>query len=114
MAKFSLLLLYLRIFYSNVKLRYCIYVSMGWLSLFYFAAFIALAILIIPRPGQSLQAAARSANAAKSTQLVIVQGAVGVASDFLIFCLPVPVLWKLQLPLKKRLGVIAMFTTGLL
>lgn len=114
MAKLSLLLLYLRIFHSNVKLRYCIYVTMSWLSLFYCGAFIALAILAIPRPGQSLQAAAHSAEAARSTQLVIAQSAVGVATDFLIFCLPIPVLWKLQLPLRKRIGVLAIFTTGLL
>lgn len=114
MAKLSLLLLYLRIFHSNVQLRYCIYASMGWLSLFYCGAFVALAVLVIPKPGQTLLAAARSAEAAKSTQLVIAQSAVGVATDFLIFCLPIPVLWKLQLPLRRRIGVLAIFTTGLL
>lgn len=87
---------------------------MGWLSLFYCGAFVAIAILTIPKPGQSLLAAARSAEAAKSVQLVITQSAVGVATDFLIFCLPIPVLWRLQLPLRKKIGVLAIFTTGLL
>ena len=114
MAKLSLLLLYLRIFHCNVKLRYCIYVSIGWISLFYCGVFVALAILTIPKPGQTPLAASRPAETAEITQLILAHSAIGVATDFLIFCLPIPVLWKLQLPLRKRIGVLAIFTTGLL
>lgn len=53
MAKLSLLLLYLQIFRSNLKLRYCIYISMVFLTLFYAGMLIAYAVLSIPKPGQS-------------------------------------------------------------
>ena len=114
MAKLSLLLLYLRIFRPNVRLRYCIYVSIGFICLFYCATFIAFAVLSIPKRGQSQLAAIVSVDTAKDIPLGTTQGAVGVATDFFIFCLPIPVVWKLQLPLKKKIGVLTIFMTGLL
>ena len=109
MTKLSLLLLYLRLFRANVRLRYGIYVSMGFLFLFYCGMFIASAILSVPKPAIMF-----SVNTDKATPLGIAQGAVGVGTDFLVFCLPLSVIWKLQLPLRKKIGVLAIFMTGLL
>ncbi len=114
MAKLSLLLLYLQIFRPNVRLRYCMYLTIGLISIFYSATFIAYAVLSIPRPGQSQLEAMLSVNTARDIPLGITQGVVNVISDFLIFCLPIPVVWKLQLPRRKKVGVLAMFMTGLL
>ena len=69
---------------------------------------------MIPRPGQSLLAAFRSLNTAKGISLSIAQSIAGVAIDFFIFCLPIPVVWSLQLPLRKKIGVLTVFMTGLL
>ena len=69
---------------------------------------------MIPRPGQSLLAAFRSLDYAKGMSLSVAQSVAGVAIDFLVFCLPIPVVWKLQLPLRKKIGVLAVFMTGLL
>lgn len=41
-------------------------------------------------------------------------GIINVISDFTILILPVPGLWKLHLPLKRKLGLIAVFATGFL
>ena len=87
---------------------------MGFLSLFYCGTFVAYAVLSIPKPGQSQLAAILSVDTAKDIPLGTTQGAVGVATDFFIFCLPIPVVWKLQLPLRKKIGVLAIFMTGLL
>ena len=114
MAKISLLLLYYHIFRSNDKLRYCIYLSMGFLSLFYCGLFTAFAVLVIPRPGQSLLAAFHSLDTAKGFSLSVAQSVAGVAIDFFIFCLPIPVVWKLQLTLRKKIGILAVFMSGLL
>ena len=119
MAKLSLLLLYLKIFHSSDKLRYCVYFSMGSLSLFYCGAFISYAVLTIPRIGLAEGLVTRAPLGDiqylfVNTALNIVQGVVGVASDFVIFCLPIPVVWKLQLPWSKKIGVLAIFMTGLL
>lgn len=114
MAKMSLLLLYYQIFSLNVIFRHCIHVIMGFLFLFYCGLFIAFAILMIPRPGQSLLAAFRILDTAKGISLSIAQSVAGVTIDLMIFCLPIPVVWKLQLPLRKKIGVLAIFMTGLL
>ena len=119
MAKFSLLLLYLKIFHSIDNLRYCVYLSMSFLSLFYCGVFIAYAVVTIPRSGHGAVLVERAPlvniqHLSLNTALNIVQGVVGFASDFFIFCLPIPVVWKMQLPWSKKIGVLAIFMTGLL
>ena len=114
MVKLSLLFLYLHIFRPNVRLRHCIHFGIWFLCLFYSATFIAYAVLSIPRPGQSQLAAILSVDTARDIPLGITQGAINVVSDFYIFCLPIPVVWKLQMPRKKKIGVFAVFVTGLL
>lgn len=114
MAKLSLLALYLKIFRPNQILRYCIYFGMVFLVLFYAATFIAYGILSIPRPGQSQLQAILSVNTAKDIPLGITQGAVNFVSDLCILCLPIPGVLKLQLPRAKKIGVLAIFMTGIL
>ena len=114
MAKMSLLLLYYQIFSPNLRFRYCVHVSMGVFFLFYCGMFIAFIILMIPPPGQSLLVTFRSLDTAKGISLSVAQSVAGVAIDFFIFCLPIPVIWKLQLPLGKKIGVSAVFMIGLL
>ncbi|KAI9702567.1 MAG: hypothetical protein M1836_001047 [Candelina mexicana] len=114
MIKLSILTLYLRAFQINVKLRYYIYSAMVFLVLFYSGTLIGYAVLSIPRPGQSELQSILSGHTAMDIPLGNTQGGVNVASDFYIFCLPIPAVWKLQLPLRKKLGVLATFATGLL
>ena len=113
-AKLSLLALYLRILRSQRTLRYCIYITMVVLSLFYAAAFTAYGILAIPRPGQNLLQLMLSRNAVRETELGIVQGAINMTSDLCILVLPISTVLELQLPLRKKIGVLSVFMTGLL
>ena len=69
---------------------------------------------MIPGPGQSLLAAFRSLNTAKGISLTITQSIAGVTIDFFILCLPIPIVWKLQLSLRKKIGVLTVFMTGFL
>ena len=41
-------------------------------------------------------------------------GFFNVFSDFALLMLPVRSIWKLQVPMKKRLGILAVFATGML
>ena len=41
-------------------------------------------------------------------------GIFNVISDFAILILPMPCLWKLQMPLRKKLLVMGVFATGFL
>ena len=87
---------------------------MGLLSLFYCATFVALAVLSIPKHAQTQPAATKSVDIAGDIPLDNAQGAVALITDFFIFCLPIPVVWRSRLPLSKKIGVLAIFMTGLL
>ena len=87
---------------------------MGFLSLFYCGVFIAYAFLTISTPGQSQLATILSVNTATDIPLGLAQGVVSVASDIFVLSLPIPVLWKLNVALGKKIGVFTIFMTGLL
>ncbi|KAL8726422.1 MAG: hypothetical protein Q9181_006051, partial [Wetmoreana brouardii] len=46
--------------------------------------------------------------------LGFVQGVFGIVSDLFIWFLPLPVVWNLQMPTRKKIGVTTIFATGLL
>lgn len=48
----------------------------------------------------------------KSQAMVIVLGVVSLVSDVYLVILPLPAVWKLQLPLGRKIAVSAMFFTG--
>ncbi|KAL8736913.1 MAG: hypothetical protein Q9181_002209 [Wetmoreana brouardii] len=114
MAKLSLLWLYLEVFRPNRQLRYAIYFGMTFTTLFYTSTFIAFCILAVPRPGESWIGTLLSDGVAQLIPLSIVQGAVNIATDLYIFLLPIPGVLQLQYSTKKKVGVCAIFMTGLL
>lgn len=114
MAKLSLLFLYLRIFRPNVRLRYFIYFGIVFNILFYTSATVAFFIIYMPREGESLFTLLYRPRMRVGITVAIVQGAVNVASDLYILCLPIPGVWQLQAPLSKKIGISAIFLTGVL
>lgn len=46
--------------------------------------------------------------------LGVILGTVSVFIDLFVFCIPFLVVWQLQMPTRKRLGVTAIFATGIL
>lgn len=114
MTKLSLLFLYLRIFRVNVKLRYFIYFGIAIDVLFYTSIMIGFFIIYMPRNGESLLTLLYKPRVRTGVALAIAQSAVNVASDFYILCLPIPGIWQLQAPLSKKIGISAIFLTGIL
>jgi len=45
---------------------------------------------------------------------LFVCGITNMANDLFVFFLPMPVLWKVQLPRKQRIGLMALFGIGAL
>ncbi|MCJ1257348.1 hypothetical protein MMC24_005173 [Lignoscripta atroalba] len=114
MVKLSLLLLYLQLFYPNVTLRYLIYFGILFNSLFYTACVLVQIILCSPRAGQSWFEVTLSPRYARTIPLGVVQAAVNVGGDFYILFLPIRGVWQLKLPLRKKIGVSAIFMSGFL
>ena len=91
-----------------------IYLGLGTVFAVYLATTVAFGVLCLPRPGESWSAALLSPRCGKSMSMTYVQGIFNVVSDFYILILPIPVVLQLRLPLKKKIGVSAIFMTGLL
>ena len=51
---------------------------------------------------------------ARTRTLGQIQGAVNVVSDFYLLVIPIHAVWTLQMPRRKRLGVIGIFMVGLM
>ena len=113
-VKLALFILNLYIISSLRWLRILVYLGATLKILFYFACTIALAALGSPHNGQNYLEVAKGRDGARSKTLGVVQGVGNVVSDFYLLIVPLPAVWGLQLPLKKRLGISAIFGTGLL
>ena len=113
-AKLSLFLLYHRLFAVNRWTRIAIYFGVILNGLFYLASCIALIILCIPRRSESWTSPTYAARCYHAEAMGDVQGIFGLLSDIYIFILPLPVLFKLQMSLRKKLGITAVFLTGLM
>ena len=115
--KLSILLQYLRIFVpsrkANMRMFIAVYTVIAAIFIFYvvdtgFNIFIC-------RPREKywnrLMTTGSCFNLDASMQAT---GLFNVISDFAILVLPIPSILKLQLPLKRRLGILAVFATGVL
>ena len=97
-VKLSLLLLYLRIFAPDKVTRYLIYIGMGFCIVCYTALmFITIfsSVLVLIDANKTL-------------------GVVNLTSDIYILCVPVAAVSKLQLSMRKKIGVMLVFMTGIM
>lgn len=114
MTKLSLLFLYLKVFRPNATLKYFIYFGIAFTILFYTSVMVAFFIIYMPRKGESLFTLLFKPRIRIGVAVAIVQGAFNVGSDLYILCLPIPGVWQLQAPLSKKIGISAIFLTGIL
>ena len=113
-AKLSLLLLYLRIFSLVSRVRCAIYIGIFLNIMFYAGSTVAYGALCIPSSGQSWADTLNTGRCIHSNVVNYLQAAFGVLSDFYILILPMPIVYKMKLPFRKKVGVAAIFATGLL
>lgn len=113
-AKISIFLLYLRIFTIKKQLRYAIYAGMVFTFCLYWINIGLESHFCAPRPGRNWDTAEIAPRCTKTVIWGLIQGVLVVVLDIYIFILPVPTIIRLKLPLKKRLGVLAVFMTAAL
>lgn len=111
-VKLSALLLYTRIFSVTRKLRWSIWVGII-LQVIGYAAFtghaIALTAICI-----NTKTATTNTLCLNSYKVTYTQSLFSVFTDFYVLLLPIGVLLKLQMSLRRKIGVILIFMTGLL
>jgi len=110
-VKLSILLLYLRIFAISRGMKFLIYGAMAIQVVFYLA-FTAVAIAL--EFLCTAESAATRPFCVQNYKVTILQSVFGVATDFYVLLLPVAKVWQLQLPFRRKVGVIAIFMTGFL
>lgn len=112
--KLTIFLFFLRVFSPDPWSRRMIYFGIAMIVMFYTATTIALGSVCIPSHHKSWQEAGFASKCRDATIMGHIVGSFNVFSDFYIMLLPLPVIWKLQLPLRRKIGVSAIFLTGLL
>ncbi|KAL8685955.1 MAG: hypothetical protein Q9218_007442 [Villophora microphyllina] len=114
-AKLTLFLLYYRLFGRHRWLRYLVYIGIGIAAAQYTAGAVVYGYLCLPRSGESWIEAGLSSRCHKQFIMsCYVRGPINVLNDLLILLMPLPAVWQLQLPLRKRLGITGIFFTGAL
>lgn len=110
-AKISILLLYRRLFALSRISRYCIYSAIAWTTMIASLAIIVDVALCAPEPGKSFSV--HTGRRCESQAIwSVTQGCLNVLLDFFILYIPIPIVWKLQMDRRKKIGVSAVFLTG--
>ena len=113
-AKLSLFLLYLRIFSPSRNMRFLIYFGIVFNFIYYVATAVSMMALCLPRKGEIWAVALYSSRCHHAITMTYVQGIFNIVSDLFLLGLPIPVVLRLQMPQRKKWGVIAIFATGFL
>ena len=113
-AKLTFFLLYLQIFKPMKSIRYSSYAGATFTIIFYLGVVIFNLICTVPSPGQSWQEATQRKSFAYVTDATVGIAAVGLVLDVVILLLPIHGVMRLQMSGKRKIGVIAVFLTGLL
>ena len=116
MIKLSLFLLILGVFGTLRWLRLLVYLGIVVTGFVYFSIMIAMAASCAPRHGYTkldYLSAISAPRCARNDYLNTWPGLFNILSDFYLLVIPLPAVWALQLPTAKKLGISAMFLTGL-
>ncbi len=113
-AKTSFFLMYLNLFKPIDWLRIGCYIGLIVNWGFYMAVIAATLYYSAPGPGQTWLEGFHNPRYSKAFNMTIPIASGSLILDCYILVLPVGVVWNLRLDLKRRLGVLAIFATGLL
>lgn len=116
LVKLSVLILYLQIFSVLNWLRNAAITGMVLITAFHIAISVAFAVMCSPTTGSGqldFLSALISETCTRSRIIIVVQGIGNVVTDFYLLILPLPAIWTLQMPLRRKLAVSAMFLVGL-
>lgn len=109
-------MLYLEVFGTIRWLCALVYFGAISSGLFYFSTTVAFMVMCAPRQGTSqldYLSALASPECTKTQPLIIAMVIINVISDIYLILLPLPPVWRLKMPARRKIGVSALFFTGL-
>lgn len=114
-TKLSLLLLYLRIFRPSRWIRVCFWIGTIFNIVLYLGSMIGYAAACVKRPNETWFEDQTSDRCLRDTAPAgWVLGIAGLLSDIYLFVLPIPAVWQLQMPRKRKIAVTLLFAVALL
>ena len=114
-AKVAILLLLLRIFKPMLGFRTLVYIGIALVSIVNLFAVPLYAALCRPLKGQRWDFAMLESRCAHPTSLhTVIIGVLGTVLDIYVWVIPLPLVFGLHLPLKKKIGVAIVFMAGIL
>ncbi|EPE24117.1 hypothetical protein GLAREA_07967 [Glarea lozoyensis ATCC 20868] len=113
-AKLTFFILYMQIFRPRTHLVRWIWGGAAITTGFYVATAICQFYYYIPGPGQTWLTTIKIAPNTPSSTVGIVAACFNIFSDFYLFFIATIGIWQLQMPKERRLGIIGIFSTGLL
>lgn len=112
-AKLSFFILYIQLFRPIRWLRWAAYIGATINVLFYFSVVVATLAFTVPAPGETWLQTAYSPRQTKTLLMPIPTSSMSLVLDIYILLLPMTVVNTLQLTTKKKIGLIAVFLTGI-
>lgn len=113
-SKASIFLLFHQIFEVQKAMRIAITAGIIFSALLYFINIPTSALLSAPHVGETWASVLTSGRPQKNLIWGVVQAALSILLDLYIFILPIPVILRLHLSTKKKIQLVAVFTTALM
>ena len=112
-AKLSLFFLYYRLFACHRWIKYLTYVGIGSALAMYIAGTAVYGYLCLPHHGENWLQAGLSPRCHRQFIMIgYVRGPFNVLSDLFLLTMPLPAVWQLHVPLRKKIGIFGIFLTG--
>ena len=112
-TKMTFFLMYLQMFWPFKWLRVSIYLGATVTIAFYLALEVLWFYDLTPRKGKSFLSVAASSAETRELVLSVPSAAVGLGIDVYLLILPITAVLHLQLPTRRKIGVILIFLTGI-
>lgn len=109
-AKSSILLLYHRVFKPSRTTAWAIYVTLALVVSYNVA--IMFVVIFMCKPRRKAWDLTAPGTCVEVLALGVAGAALNFATDIIILFLPMPLVWKLRLPLRQKVAVIGIFATG--
>ncbi|KAL9578850.1 MAG: hypothetical protein Q9212_005457 [Teloschistes hypoglaucus] len=113
-VKLTFFLFYYHIFEPLRWMRWSIYIGATLTCAFYGAVEIASLVLTTRRPGNTWFGQTLSKEQVKAATLSLPLAAAGLAIDVVLLVMPLVAVMGMQLPIKRKIGVLSIFMFGIL
>jgi hypothetical protein len=111
-VKMSILVSYFRIAPNKSMFRKLVWATFSLVFAAFLVFLVALWVQCIPISSYWTLVAADNSDCIPEGPPLIVQSTLNVVTDFMIYALPIPTLFRLSLPMPQRIGLIVLFSVG--